>query len=43
MNESISWIMITLYGDCDLIFDQYHELLLDVTTLVEKWENILNA
>lgn len=42
MNESVFWIMNTLYGDCDLTLDQYNELLADVITLVEKWENILS-
>lgn len=43
MNESVFWIMNTLYEDCDLTLDQYNELLASVTALVEKWENILNA
>lgn len=43
MNESVFWIMNILYGDYDLTLDQYNELLADVTALVEKWENILNA
>lgn len=43
MNESVFWIMNTLYGDCDLTLDQCNELLTDITALVEKWENILNA
>ena len=42
MNESVEWIMDTLYGGYNLTFNQYNELLADVTALVEKWENILN-
>ena len=36
MNESVFWIMNTFYGNCDLILDQYNELLANVTVLVEK-------
>lgn len=43
MNESVEWIMNTLYGSYDLTFDQYNELLANVTALVEKWEEILSA
>ena len=42
MNESVEWIMDTLYGGYELTVDQYNELLTYVTTLVEKWETILN-
>lgn len=43
MNKSVFWIMNIIYGDYDLTLDQYNELLADVTALVEKWKNILNA
>lgn len=42
MNESVEWIMCTIYGGYDLTVDQYNELLANVTALVEKWETILN-
>lgn len=38
MQESITWIMQTLYGDYDLTVDQYNALLEAVTNLVEYWE-----
>ena len=41
MDESVEWIMSTLYGNIPMTVDSHNSLKSDVIALVEKWEKIL--